>query len=206
LKLFPGFNVSRETEEALFYIRDSVIKWNPTINLISKGSVVNLWDRHILDSAQIFTFFIPKDGLWLDFGSGGGFPGLVLAALSKSLSPGLRFVLVESDARKCSFLKKISRDLSLSVNVLNARVEDLSFERVDYISARAVSQLGRLLVLTEKFVSRETVCVFLKGGKYQKEVADARKNWDFELKLVNSLTSKEGKILILKGVERVFGE
>ena len=199
----PALDVSRETEEALIHLKDLVITWNPTINLVSKNSVAELWNRHIVDSAQIFVKFLPKDGLWVDFGTGGGFPGLVLAVLARHLSPQLRFSLVESDKRKCSFLKKACRDLSLSVDIRNSRIENVGLGTVDYLSARAVSQLNDLLFLTESIVSRETVCLFLKGKSYKKEVDNARKSWSFKLSSVNSVTSKEGKLLILRGLERV---
>ena len=94
--------------------------------------------------------------MWLDFGTGGGFPGLVLAILARHLSPDLRFSLVESDRRKCSFLKRVSRDLTLSVDIMNSRVESIELEKTDYVSARAVTQLNDLLFLVRNVVSRET--------------------------------------------------
>ncbi len=206
MKGLPALDVSRETEEALLHFKNLVIEWNPTINLVSKNSISELWNRHIIDSAQIFMAFLPKDGLWLDFGTGGGFPGLVLAVLGRCLSPELRFSLVESDRRKCSFLKRVSRDLSLSVDISNSRVESLGLGRVDYVSARAVSELNDLLFLTENIVSRETMCLFLKGGGYKKEVANAKKNWNFKLSTVKSVTSEDGKLLILSELERVVGK
>ena len=202
----PALDVSRETEEALLHLKDLVIEWNPTINLVSKNSIGELWDRHIIDSAQIFVKFLPKDGFWVDFGTGGGFPGLVLAVLGRHLSPKLRFLLVESDRRKCSFLKRVSRDLTLSVDIRNSRVENIDLEKVDYLSARAVSQLNDLLFMSENIVSRETVCFFLKGKGYKKEVANARENWNFKLSTVSSVTSENGKLLILNGLERVVGK
>ena len=206
MKGLPSLDVSRETEEALNHFKNLVIEWNPTINLVSKNSISELWDRHIVDSAQIFTTFLPKNGLWLDFGTGGGFPGLVLAILAKHLSPDLRFSLVESDRRKCSFLKRVSRDLTLSVDIMNSRVESIELEKTDYVSARAVTQLNDLLFLVRNIVSRETVFLFLKGREYKKEVANAQKNWDFKLSMVNSVTSEDGKLLILRGLERVVGK
>ena len=206
MKGLPALNVSRETEEALLHFKNLVIEWNPTINLVSKNSISELWNRHIIDSAQIFKAFLPKDGLWLDFGTGGGFPGLVLAVLGRCLSPELRFLLVESDRRKCSFLKRVSRDLSLSVDISNSRVESVSLGKVDYVSARAVSELNDLLFLIENIVSRETMCLFLKGRGYKKEVANAKKNWNFKLSTVKSVTSEDGKLLILSELERVVGK
>jgi 16S rRNA (guanine527-N7)-methyltransferase len=202
----PLLNVSRETEEALLDFKNLVVEWNPTINLVSKNSISDLWDRHIVDSAQIFMTFLPKDGLWVDFGTGGGFPGLVLAILGRQLCPELRFSLVESDRRKCSFLKKVARDLALTVDIKNSRVESVDLKKADYVSARAVCQLNELFFLIENIVSRETKCFFLKGGTYKKEVANAQKNWDFNLSTVDSVTSENGRLLILSGLERVVGK
>jgi len=96
-------DVSRETLDALKCFEDLVVLWNPAINLISNSSVSDLWSRHIVDSAQLFLFTLPDEGLWLDVGSGGGFPGIVVSIIAKELAPSLRVVLVESDKRKCVF-------------------------------------------------------------------------------------------------------
>ena len=100
----PALNVSRETEEALLHLKDLVIEWNPTINLVSKNSIGELWDRHIIDSAQIFVKFLPKDGFWVDFGTGGGFPGLVLARTSPGKPPP-----VPKSTQKPSFGKNFTK-------------------------------------------------------------------------------------------------
>jgi 16S rRNA (guanine527-N7)-methyltransferase len=106
--------------------------------------------------------------LWLDFGTGGGFPGLVLAILARQLCPDLRFSLVESDRRKCSFLKRVSRDLALTVDIMNSRVESIDLKKADYVSARAVTQLNDLLYSDRGilFHVKQSV-LFLKGENIQ---------------------------------------
>ena len=99
-------DVSRETLDALKYFEDLVVLWNPAINLISNSSVSDLWSRHIIDSAQLFLFTLPDEGLWLDVGSGGGFPGIVVSIIARELAPSLRVALVESDKRKCVFYEQ----------------------------------------------------------------------------------------------------
>ena len=196
-------DVSRETLDALKYFEDLVVLWNPAINLISNSSVSDLWSRHIVDSAQLFLFTLPDEGLWLDVGSGGGFPGIVVSIVAKELAPSLRVVLVESDNRKCVFLRTVIRELGLSVKVINDRIENVKLDDVVYLSARALRNLNSLLFIVENNVSRETVCVFPKGRSYKKELVESQKNWKFDLNLIDSNTSEDSKVIVLKGLERV---
>ena len=196
-------DVSRETLDALKYFEDLVVLWNPAINLISNSSVSDLWSRHIVDSAQLFLFMLPGEGLWLDVGSGGGFPGIVVSIVAKELAPSLRVVLVESDNRKCVFLRTVVRELGLSVKVINDRIENVKLDDVVYLSARALRNLNSLLFIVENNVSRETVCVFPKGRSYKKELVESQKNWKFDYNLIDSNTSEDSKVIVLKGLERV---
>ena len=196
-------DVSRETLDALKYFEDLVVLWNPAINLISNSSVSDLWSRHIVDSAQLFLFTLPDEGLWLDVGSGGGFPGIVVSIVAKELAPSLRVVLVESDNRKCVFLRTVVRELGLSVKVINDRIENVKLDDVVYLSARALRNLNSLLFIVENNVSRETVCVFPKGRSYKKELVESQKNWKFDFNLIDSNTSEDSKVIVLKGLERV---
>jgi 16S rRNA (guanine527-N7)-methyltransferase len=196
-------DVSRETLDALKYFEDLVVLWNPAINLISNSSVSDLWSRHIVDSAQLFLFTLPDEGLWLDVGSGGGFPGIVVSIVAKELAPSLRVVLVESDNRKCVFLRTVIRELGLSVKVINDRIENVKLDDVVYLSARALRNLNSLLFIVENNVSRETVCVFPKGRSYKKELVESQKNWKFDFNLIDSNTSEDSKVIVLKGLERV---
>ena len=196
-------DVSRETLDALKYFEDLVVLWNPAINLISNSSVSDLWSRHIIDSAQLFLFTLPDEGLWLDVGSGGGFPGIVVSIVAKELAPSLRVVLVESDNRKCVFLRTVIRELGLSVKVINDRIENVKLDDVVYLSARALRNLNSLLFIVENNVSRETVCVFPKGRSYKKELVESQKNWKFDFNLIDSNTSEDSKVIVLKGLERV---
>ena len=198
-----GLDVSRETLDALKYFEDLVVLWNPAINLISNSSVSDLWSRHIVDSAQLFLFTLPDEGLWLDVGSGGGFPGIVVSIVAKELAPSLRVVLVESDNRKCVFLRTVIRELGLSVKVINDRIENVKLDDVVYLSARALRNLNSLLFIVENNVSRETVCVFPKGRSYKKELVESQKNWKFDFNLIDSNTSEDSKVIVLKGLERV---
>ena len=199
----PGLSVSSETLQRLYSYEMMVSRWNPTINLVSKTSLKDLWGRHIVDSSQIYSCAQPMAGLWLDLGSGGGFPGVVIAIIAKELSPKLEIVLVESDTRKCIFLRSVIRELGIGARVENSRIEAFELSNVSFLSARALANMNGLCGFAEKFVSRETICFFPKGEFYEKEVAECRKNWNFEHEIVKSGTSDEGKIIVIRSLERV---
>lgn len=198
-----GFNVSRETFTALKEFESLVRKWTPAINLVSKSSVSDLWDRHIVDSAQIFNA-VPTETVqrWVDLGSGGGFPGLVIALLAKELRPALRVTLVEADLRKAAFLQQAARALSLEVEVMRNRIESLSPLHADVLSARALAPLPELLEFADKHLSESGTAVFPKGARFLEEVADARKVWSFDLDSQSSVSESNASILVIRNIHR----
>jgi 16S rRNA (guanine527-N7)-methyltransferase len=197
-----GVNVSRETFAALQSFEALVQRWNSAINLVSKSSVGSLWQRHILDSAQVFALCPPSTRSWVDLGSGGGFPGVVVAILAKELKPDLHVTLVESDLRKATFLRQAAQALSLSVSVQSKRIESVEPLRADVLSARALAPLSELLSFAEKHLSPNGSAVFLKGARYQDEIADARKAWSFDVDVKQSLSDGEAAILVIRNIHR----
>jgi 16S rRNA (guanine527-N7)-methyltransferase len=197
--------VSRETIASLQHFESLLLKWSSRINLISKNTYGTSWERHILDSAQIIQYWPSKFDTWLDVGSGGGLPGIVLAIIARELNPDAKFSLVESDSRKCAFLRQASRDLSLTDNIMvqNSRIEDLDSGPVDVISARALASLDDLLSFASPYVGPKTTAIFPKGKSASQEVAMARKNWSFKLEEFQSSTDKDAKILKLRDIARV---
>ena len=141
-------DVSRETISLLKRLGLLVEKWNKSINLISKKTVPEIWNRHILDSAQIFYANKKSFKKWLDIGSGAGFPGLVVAILAQEKNIGSETVLVESDKRKCVFLSTVKRELNLNLSIINSRIESCERQQADVISARALADLPSLLDLS----------------------------------------------------------
>ena len=200
--LISGVNVSRETIEALEYFAALIKKWTAKINLISKASRSDLWVRHILDSAQLLKICPRNIQNWLDLGSGGGLPGVVVAILAKELIPTLTMTLVESDKRKSVFLRTAVRELGLNASVLNARIEKLAPMKVDVISARALAELDVLLALAEPHLIKTTVCLFQKGENWQKELSKAQQSWSFQCDITNSETQSGAIILKLGEVSR----
>ena len=195
-------DVSRETFGRLESYVALIEKWNPRINLVSKASLVNLWDRHIWDSAQIFDLEA-KDGLWADFGSGGGMPAIILAIFAKEIRPNTTFHLVESDQRKCAFLRTAVRELGLNAIVSAERIEELAPLNADVICARALTDLKGLLGFVERHSADGGIAIFPKGETWQKEVDQAQEFWSFEHELFKSQTNSDAAILKIKDIARV---
>lgn len=198
-----GVDVSRETFEKLERYQALLTKWNGAINLVAKSTLVHFWDRHVVDSAQLFNFAPQTGGTWLDAGSGGGLPGLVIAIIAKEKSPGLKMLLVESDQRKATFLRTVARDLSLDVTVATERVEALAPTGADVFSARALASLDMLLGFAERHLSPTGIAVFPKGERYEDEIAISLKQWCFDVVTEPSLTDTMARILVVKGIKRV---
>jgi 16S rRNA (guanine527-N7)-methyltransferase len=195
-------DVSRETFEGLETYVALIEKWNPKINLVSKPSLPEVWDRHIWDSAQIFD--IPTEGkLWADFGSGGGMPAIILAILSKQHRPDMRFHLVESDQRKSAFLRTVVREIGLNAQVSAQRIEELAPLGADAISARALTDLNGLLGFVERHSTKGGVAIFPKGETWEKEVEEAHQFWSFQCEEFRSNTNPSAAILKIKEIARV---
>ncbi len=196
-------NVSRETNERLAQYIDLLRKWNPSINLVAKSTIPDAWRRHIVDSAQIFRFMATPVEHWADLGSGGGFPGLVIAIMAMDTGSPCKISLVESDVRKCAFLRTVIRETGVKAEVLNDRIEDIVPLGADILSARALADLSSLLGFAERHMSPEGAALFPKGENWQKEVQAAQSKWHFDYQFVKSETEEGPVILRITGVSRV---
>lgn len=194
-------NVSRETFSKLEAFADLVRKWNPKINLVSKNSLDDLWQRHILDSVQVFEL-AEGEGHWVDLGSGGGFPGIVVAILNQEAQT-FQVTMVESDHRKCAFLRTAIRELSLTALVKTERIEQLDGLEADILSARALADLTQLLDFTELHLNPDGIVLFPKGQNWQSEDSDAKKVWTYALEAIESKTNPAAAILKIKDIARV---
>lgn len=197
-ELLPSLNVSRETSQALEHYQALLLKWTRKINLISRASEADLWSRHILDSAQLFTFLEPGPRIWLDLGSGAGLPGIVIATLSKGAKFDCQFHLVESDLRKSVFLQTAIRELDLPATVHAERIEQIAPIEADVISARALAPLSRLLNLTARFCGPQTRLVFPKGANLDSELTEAAAHWHIDADQVPSITDPDARILHIR--------
>lgn len=187
--------VSRETAEKLKLYADLLVKWQSKINLVGPATIPDLWRRHFLDSAQMAKHL--PDGPILDLGSGAGFPGLVLAVMGKG-----PVHLVESDARKCAFLREAARITGAQAVIHNQRIESLKPFPVVAVTARALASLEKLLSMAENFLSTETQCLFLKGRNCEDELTEAGKEWIMQVDRLPSLSDPSGIILHLREVHR----
>ena len=191
-------NVSRETYEKFIVYHKTLIKWQGSINLISENSIVNAWERHFLDSAQLYKITNEIDGNIIDFGSGAGFPGLILAMMGHK-----NIHLVESDQKKCTFLREVSMLSETDVTIHNSRIENLEFFDVELITARALAPLNKLIDYAEAFINKSPTSqkipkmLFLKGKLYKKEISDLDEKQYFAIKEFESITDKFGKILYI---------
>lgn len=187
-----GVDVSRETLEKLHALEGLVRKWTTKINLVAPSTLPDLWERHIVDSAQLFPLAATGWKTWVDLGSGAGFPGLVIACMADDAQ---NVTLVESDARKASFLLTATRELGLTCKVLVERAERLQISACDVVSARALAPLSGLLDLAAPFVHQGSVLLFPKGRNHAAELTQAQANWDFEVDRIQSITDPEARIL-----------
>jgi 16S rRNA (guanine527-N7)-methyltransferase len=187
--------VTPEVLDRLSLYADLLVKWQARINLVGPSTVDDLWRRHMLDSAQLAAH-LPA-GPVLDLGSGAGFPGLVLAILRD-----VPVHLVESDVRKCAFLREVARLTAAPAVIHTVRIERLAPFPVAAITARALAPLAKLLDMAEKFLSPEVHCLFLKGRTSEEELTEASKDWMMTLERVPSLADASGQILHLREVYR----
>lgn len=196
--------VSRETFARLEIIADLLVKWQKAINLVAPASLSDMWSRHIGDSLQLMPL-VPETALkWVDLGSGGGFPGLVIAAVLADRE-GARVHLVESDTRKAAFLREATRLASLPVEVHAQRIEAVA-ERLapgtHVVSARALAPLPRLLDLARAFLAEGAIGLFHKGRDAELELTEARKGWTLDAELTPSLSDLEGQIIVIRGAQQ----
>lgn len=186
--------VSRETLDRLQAYADLLVRWQARVNLVGRSSLADLWRRHMLDSAQLAAMVPPGTRCLVDLGSGAGFPGLVLAILGVD---GVH--LIESDRKKCAFLREAARQTAAPVQILAERIEDVPPFPADVITARALAPLRRLIPLARPFVRPDTVLLFLKGQDVDRELTEATKQGILTVARTPSMTSPDGTVLRIGG-------
>ncbi|MEM6310190.1 MAG: 16S rRNA (guanine(527)-N(7))-methyltransferase RsmG [Pseudomonadota bacterium] len=198
-----GEDVSRETYDDLVAFGDLVKKWTPKINLIAPSTVADIWGRHIVDSAQLYRMAPQDYDHWVDIGSGGGFPGVVMAIYAKERNPGSVFTLIESDQRKSTFLRTAARELAINVKVIAKRTEDVVPQEADVVSARALATLSALLPMAARHLRPSGLGLFHKGQSSAEEIAKARADWAFDLEQRPSFTDPAARLLSIQRISRV---
>ena len=202
-KEFLQYGVSRETFKKIEQFVELLKDWNQKMNLVSRNSLEVLWERHILDSAQLISYIPSQTKRVLDIGSGAGFPAVVLAILLQEINPDAEVIMVESIKKKTVYLNDVCSKLGLSnVKVLNCRVESSALPKPDIITARAVAALDILCGYVDIVGKSNTESLFLKGKSYQEEIAEANKHWKFDLDVISNKYSDDGVILKLSKLRK----
>lgn len=170
-------------------------KWQPRINLVAPATLPNLWERHILDSAQLLSHMADLPGPVLDLGSGAGFPGMVLSILGRE-----DMILVESDHRKVAFLQEAARVSGARPTIEACRIESLRPIRAGIVTGRALAPVDKLLRYAQPYVDESTVFLFLKGEQVDSELTTAEKTWKMSISKTLSITDARGVVLRLEDV------
>lgn len=192
-RFFEKADVSRETIENIRIYARLLKKWQKKLNLVSETSLSDMWSRHFYDSFQLKELFDRSKAenlRILDIGSGAGFPGLLLSMLGLG-----EFHMVESNGKKCIFMRQVIRETNCNAVVHNARAEMIKPFHVDYIVSRACASLDKLFDLGRNFIREDTICLFLKGQIVDKEITEAGLNWDFKVEKHTSASEESGVIL-----------
>jgi 16S rRNA (guanine527-N7)-methyltransferase len=231
-----AFGASREAVERLVLYEKLLRQWQKAVNLVAPATLDAVWHRHFADSAQLVPLAPPGARSWIDLGSGAGFPGLVVAILLASPSRGadpsppsdernsaddargltpvgasgerelLRVTLIESDMRKCAFLREVARQAGVAVDILSMRAESAKTpvnERLPrVVSARALAPLDRLLGLAAPLSPPGTTLLMMKGKEARKELHMAEATWTFDVDLVPSVTDKHGRVAVITNLKR----
>ncbi|MDR1983033.1 MAG: 16S rRNA (guanine(527)-N(7))-methyltransferase RsmG [Holosporaceae bacterium] len=184
-------DVPRETYEKLEIYRNLLLKWQKAINLVSRGTLHDVWMEHILDSLQIAPYIQGKKVL--DVGSGGGFPGMVLA-----IAGDFSVTCIDSDRKKMIFLAEVARATETKVELLTERIEKLQADNFDTVCSRGFSELSSLLKITNRF---SAAGVFFKGSKLNKEIEKARLLFDFQYEIYPNKVKDHGEIVVVRSVK-----
>lgn len=186
----------KQCKKSLFY-EALLRKWQAKINLVGPATLDAFWSRHAADSLQLLKLAGNKPGNWLDLGSGAGFPGLILALAGPQTT---HCYLVESDSRKAAFLSAVIRETKAPATVLNQRIEAVNGDalpKIDFITARALAPLPKLLSLSARFFDSSTIALFPKGENWQQELTQARQYWTVSYELHESATYADARIIAI---------
>jgi 16S rRNA (guanine527-N7)-methyltransferase len=195
--------VSRETVAKLDVFVDELLRVSRHINLIARSTIPHMWVRHIADSLQLLAL-APDAKCWVDLGSGAGFPGLVVACAIADRA-GAVVHLVESTGKKAAFLREAAAKLQVPVEVHAVRIEDFVKNlviRPDVVTARALAPLNDLLALAEPLLKTGAQGLFPKGQDVEGELTTASKYWKIDAELVPSKTSPDGRIVVVRGLQK----
>lgn len=186
-------------KEKLVIWHDLLHKWQKKINLISPKTVDESWHRHFMDSLQLGLYLPVEENMaYGDIGSGAGFPGLAIALISKE-----PMLLIESDQKKCSFLRSVIREWGEQdrITIANERIEKLTDIKLDVVSARALASLHQLFLYSLPLLKDKAYALFLKGENWENEIKEAQENWFFDYEAKPSLSHEKAMILKVTNIK-----
>lgn len=204
LKLIQSiYSLDDTALEKLALYRKILTQWQSKTNLVAPSTLEYFWERHIADSLQVLALY-PDVKYWTDIGSGGGFPGMVLAIILGQQGTG-SVNMVESIQKKCAFLRKVANETNAAAKIHANRIESCTkqFEEAEAISARALASLNKLLELTEGHLVGPRFAVFHKGRDFRREIEECNGKWTFDLVVQNSKIDAESVILEVRNAVRV---
>ncbi|MEN3929618.1 16S rRNA (guanine(527)-N(7))-methyltransferase RsmG [Microvirga sp. W0021] len=201
-KVLKDFSVSEKTAERLDILVAELAKWQRIKNLVGPATLDQVWSRHVADSLQLAELAPQGTKTWLDLGSGAGFPGLVLAILGAEVD--FHVTMVESNARKCAFLRHVTRLTGASATIYAERLEVIIPKMVgktDVLTARALASLEQLLQWTKPLFDNRTSALFPKGRDVQTELMAAAKRWDISYEIIPSRIDAESSIVRISSIK-----
>lgn len=190
-------DVSRETRERLEVFATLLEKWNARINLVSPRDMPHLWDRHIADSLRLVPYIAPGARV-IDLGSGGGFPALMVG-----IACDAQMVMVESDQRKCAFLREAARACGVAATVIPRRIEQADVPPAPYVTARALASLRQLVEWSAPLLLPEGKALFLKGKNLPDELTEAERCWHMQHRILDNRAASGGAIIEISDIKRV---
>ncbi len=194
--IISQLNLSRLQVEKIDFFISSITKHNKHTNLVGKSTIENFWDRHILDCLQLTKYIKNKKLRILDLGTGAGLPGILLSIVGYQ-----KVLMIESARKKTDFIKKIIKELSLSANIQNKRIENPPTSKHDFIVSRALAPLSKLLAYARMYSNKNTTSLFLKGRSVNGEIDTAMKKFFFDFEKIKSSSSSDGCVLQIKNIE-----
>jgi 16S rRNA (guanine527-N7)-methyltransferase len=195
------FNVSRETIEKLNKYKAFVLSSNKSLNLIGKTTENNIFTRHFTDSAQIYDLIEDKSEI-IDLGSGAGFPGVILKILMDNNKISGNITLIEKSPKKCKFLQNLSDKLSLTLKIVNLKIENFKINKISTVVSRAFKKTVDTMDILLKNNDKIRNIILIKGKTYQQEIEEAKKKYTFDVEKFRSITSDESYILKISNIKR----
>jgi len=200
------YPVSRETISRLSVYHRLLTRWQAKTNLVAPSTLHQFWTRHVADSLQLIELS-PQSRCWTDIGSGGGFPGMVIAIVMEQENRGgaSQVCMIESIGKKCAFLRQVANECGIRPEIVNARIGSASKQllQAEVITARALASTQMLLSLTEGAIQDGRKALFHKGRGYEKELADCHGKWRFDLIVHASKIDAESVVLEISNAIRV---